>query len=331
MKLATLRGPGRDGRLAVVAPDLRTAAFAPDIAPTLIDALEHWDDAEPGLRALALRLCTGRASAAFKFDPLDALAPLPRTYQWLDGSAFAAHGDLMSKVFGIQNPQTERPLMYQGMSHQFLSASDDVPFRSESDGIDFEGEFGVITDAVPMGTSPEGAAGRIKLIVQINDWSLRTLAPVEMKAGFGWVQAKPACSAAPLAITIDELGAGWRDGRVALPLQVWLNGRLFGAANGAEMGFGFGELVAHAAATRSLCPGTIIGSGTVSNASYRQIGSSCIAERRAIETLDEGAPRTPYMSFGDSVRMEAVGLDGGSPFGAIDQRVISVEHGSDSG
>jgi fumarylacetoacetate (FAA) hydrolase len=324
MKLTTLRGAGRDGRLAVVAPDLRTAAFAPDIAPTLIDALEQWDTVEPALRELSESLRAGSVAGSFDFSPMEALAPLPRTYQWLDGSAFSSHGELMAKVFGIQNPQSERPLMYQGMSHQFLSASEQVRFRSEADGIDFEGEFGVITDEVPMGTSAASAAGHIKLIVQINDWSLRTLAPVEMKTGFGWVQAKPACSAAPLAITVDELGTAWRDGRVALPLQVWLNGRKFGAANGQEMGFSFGELIAHGAATRNLCPGTIIGSGTVSNEDYRRIGSSCIAERRAIETLDEGAPRTPYLRFGDSVRMEAVGLAGETLFGVLEQRVVSA-------
>jgi fumarylacetoacetate (FAA) hydrolase len=229
----------------------------------------------------------------------------------------------MAKVFGIRNPQSERPLMYQGMSHQFLSANEDVPFRSETDGIDFEGEFGVITDEVPRGATAAAAAGHIKLIVLINDWSLRTLAPIEMKTGFGWVQAKPACSAAPLAVTADELGAAWCEGRVALPLQVWLNGCKFGAANGREMGFSFGELMAHAAATRSLCPGTVIGSGTVSNENYRQIGSSCIAERRAIETVDEGSPRTPYMRFGDSVRMEAVGPGGETVFGVLEQRVVS--------
>jgi fumarylacetoacetate (FAA) hydrolase len=322
MKLTTLRGTGRDGRLAVVAPDLRTAAFAPDIAPTLIDAMERWESVEPALRELSESLRAGRAAGLFEFNPSEALAPLPRTYQWLDGSAFSAHGELMAKVFGIQNPQSDRPLMYQGMSHQFLPGSGYVPFRSEADGIDFEGEFAVITDEVAMGTSAASAAAHIKLIVQINDWSLRTLAPVEMKTGFGWVQAKPACSAAPLAITVDELGAGWRDGRVALPLHVWLNGRQFGAANGREMSFSFGELVAHGAATRNLCAGTIIGSGTVSNEDYRQIGSSCIAERRAIETLDEGAPRTPYMRFGDSVRMEAVGLAGETLFGVLEQQVI---------
>jgi fumarylacetoacetate (FAA) hydrolase len=323
MKLTTLRGAGRDGRLAVVAPDMRTAAFAPAIAPTLIDAMERWKEAEPALRELSESLRAGRAAGAFEFKALETLAPLPRTYQWLDGSAFAAHGELMAQVFGIRNPQSERPLMYQGMSHQFLSANEDVPFRSEADGIDFEGEFGVITDEVPTGTTAAAAAGHIKLIVLINDWSLRTLAPIEMKTGFGWVQAKPACSAAPLAVTADELGAAWCDARVALPLHVWLNGRKFGAANGREMGFSFGELIAHAAATRSLCPGTVIGSGTVSNENYRQIGSSCIAERRAIETVDEGSPRTPYMSFGDSVRMETVGLDGKTLFGVLEQRVIS--------
>jgi fumarylacetoacetate (FAA) hydrolase len=322
MKLTTLKGAGRDGRLAVVTPDLRSAVMATDIAPTLLVALEQWAEVEPKLQRLHQALLSGRAAAAFEFETAETLAPLPRTYQWLDGSAFSSHGELMAKVFGIKNPQTDRPLMYQGMSHQFLSCHDDVPCRAEEDGIDFEGEFGVITDEVPMGTSAADATRHIKLIVQINDWSLRTLAPIEMKTGFGWVQAKPACSLAPVAITPDEMGDAWHRGRVELPLPIWFNGKKFGAANGREMGVSFEQLIEHAAATRSLCAGTLIGSGTVSNDNYREIGSSCIAERRAIETVDEGAARTPYMNFGDSVRMEAKGLEGEPLFGAIDQRVV---------
>ena len=219
-------------------------------------------------------------------------------------------------------PPPGRPLMYQGLSHQFLSATADVPLPREEDGIDFEGEFGVITDFVPMGITPEQALGHIKLLVQINDWSLRALAPVEMKTGFGWIHAKPACSVAPFAVTPEVLGDAWREGRVHLPLAVDWNGERFGNAEGGAMEFGFHELVAHAASTRSLCAGTIIGSGTVSNSNFREIGSSCIAERRGIEMLDEGKPRTGFMHFGDTVRMEARLRDGGLLFGAIDQKVV---------
>ena len=247
---------------------------------------------------------------------------MPRAWQWLDGSAFRSHGELMETLFGTEPPPAGRPLMYQGLSHQFLSATADVPMPREEDGIDFEGEFGVITDFVPMGVTPEAAMAHIKLIVQINDWSLRALAPVEMKTGFGWIHAKPACSVAPFAVTPDELGDAWRDGRVHLPLTVDWNGARFGNAHGGVMEFGFHDLVAHAASTRSLCAGTIIGSGTVSNSNFREIGSSCIAERRGIEMLDEGTARTGYMHFGDTVRMEARLPDGGVLFGAIDQKVV---------
>jgi len=229
----------------------------------------------------------------------------------------------MQKAFNLPPIETDAPLMYQGMSHQFLGPYEEVPAPSEADGIDFEGEFGVITDVVPMGVSVAEAAGHIKLIVQINDWSLRVIAPVEMKTGFGWVRAKPACSVAPFAVTPDELGSGWRDHRVCLDLQIDWNGRRFGAANGSAMEFGFDELVAHAAYSRSLAAGTIIGSGTVSNENCREVGSSCIAERRGIEIIDLGAPTTGFMRFGDSVRMEAEPVAGCSPFGAIDQRVVA--------
>ena len=322
MKLATVSGAGRDGALIAVSSDRARAASAAGIARTLQDALDRWPETEAPLRRLAETLERGGADAV-RFEVAKALAPLPRAWQWLDGSAFPSHGELMQTAFKLPPHQNERPLMYQGMSHKFLSPTEDVPLPSESDGIDFEGEFGVIVDETPMGVSPAEALGHIKLIVQVNDWSLRTLAPIEMKTGFGWIHAKPACSMAPLAVTPDELGGAWRDGRVCLPLRVWWNGALFGEPNGSAMAYGFHELVAHAAATRDLCAGTIVGSGTVSNPDYRKVGSTCIAERRGIEMIDTGEPQTAFMRFGDRVRMEAqAGL-----FGAIDQRVVAASQG----
>jgi fumarylacetoacetate (FAA) hydrolase len=322
MKLATLPSTTADGRLVVVSRDLKWAVDAANVAPTLQHALDHWADAAPQLEMLFEELERGTAAGSFAFDQTAALAPLPRAWQWLDASAFESHGQLMAKVFGIEDPPRERPLMYQGMSHKFYSATDDIPFCSEADGIDFEGEFAVITDAVPMGVSPGDAAKHIRLIGQINDWSLRTIAPVEMKTGFGWIQAKPACSMAPVVVTPDELGNAWRGGQVALDLRVEWNGERFGEPNGWAMGFNFPELVAHAAGTRALCAGTIIGSGTVSNENFREVGSSCIAERRGIETIDHGKPRTSFMHFGDRVRMEALTVSDEPVFGAINQRVI---------
>lgn len=314
MRLATLNDGSRDGRLILVSPDAKHYADAP--APTLQDAIERWEEIAPRLSAVD----------AFP-NPLNAgmlMAPLPRAWQWLDASAFESHGALMDKLLGITVEKTGRPLMYQGMSDRFFAANEDVPFPDESLGIDFEGEFGVIVDAVPMGVSAQDAMKHIRLIVQINDWSLRTLAGPEMKTGFGWIQAKPACAMAPFAITPDELGDTWRDGRVCIDLLVDWNGKRFGAANGEPMGFGFHELVAHAARTRDLAAGTVIGSGTVSNENYREVGSSCIAERRGIEVVDEGSPRTEFMKFGDRVRMEGRTPDGRSPFGLIDQRIVAA-------
>ncbi|MFV3126949.1 fumarylacetoacetate hydrolase family protein [Niveispirillum sp. KHB5.9] len=323
MKLASLDNGTRDGRLFVVACDLSRAVPAAGIADTMQQALDDWDGVAPRLQVLSDALNAGSVSDAILFDPARALAPLPRAWQWLDGSAFHAHGELMAKVFGISNPQSDRPLMYQGMSHRFIPATAPVPLPTEADGIDFEGEFAVITDDVPLGTDAATARGHVKLLLLVNDWSLRATGRAEMATGFGWVQAKPACSAAPVAVTPDELGDAWEDGRVHLDLLVDWNGKRFGAANGGAMGFCFGELIAHAARTRDLCAGTIIGSGTVSNENYREIGSSCIAERRGIELLDEGAARTGFMHFGDRVRMEALN-DGVSLFGAIDQQVVKA-------
>lgn len=316
MRLATLADGTADGRLVVVSADGARCLDAP--MPNLLGAMEGWTGAEALLRDLAARLNAGEG------DPLDPAllrAPLPRSWQWLDGSAFGTHGELMQIAFHLPPIESDRPLMYQGMSDRFLGPNDPVPFPSEADGIDFEGEFGVIVDAVPMGVTPEQALGHIRLVVQINDWSLRAIAPVEMKTGFGWVQAKPACSMAPFAVTPDALGTAWRDGRVCMDLHVDWNGQRFGRANGAAMDYGFHDLVAHAARTRDLVAGTIIGSGTVSSPAYAEVGSSCISEVRAIETIRDGKPSTPFMAYGDRIRMEGRDADGAAPFGAIDQIV----------
>lgn len=316
MRLATLADGTADGRLVVVSADSARCLDAP--MPNLLGAMEGWTGAEALLRDLAARLNAGEG------DPLDPAllrAPLPRSWQWLDGSAFGTHGELMQIAFHLPPIESDRPLMYQGMSDRFLGPNDPVPFPSEADGIDFEGEFGVIVDAVPMGVTPEQALGHIRLVVQINDWSLRAIAPVEMKTGFGWVQAKPACSMAPFAVTPDALGTAWRDGRVCMDLHVDWNGQRFGRANGAAMDYGFHDLVAHAARTRDLVAGTIIGSGTVSSPAYAEVGSSCISEVRAIETIRDGKPSTPFMAYGDRIRMEGRDADGAAPFGAIDQIV----------
>lgn len=314
MRLATVRDGTKDGRLVVVSPD--GAACAPAPVGTLQEAIERWDEIAPALAGVS----------AFP-DALDAAslaAPLPRAWQWLDGSAFASHGELMDKALGIEPIKTGKPLMYQGVSDSFYGPNDDVRFPSEELGIDFEGEFGVIVDAVPMGTPAAECLKHVRLIVQINDWSLRKLAGPEMKTGFGWIQAKPPCAMAPFAATPDELGGQWRDGRVCMDLLVDWNGERFGAANGEPMSVGFHELIAHACATRDLVAGTVIGSGTVSNANYREIGSSCIAERRGIELVDFGEPRTDFMRYGDVVRMEAVLADGRAPFGAIEQKAVQA-------
>jgi fumarylacetoacetate (FAA) hydrolase len=321
MKLATQRDGTPDGRLVVVADDLRTASPVERMA-TLQQALDRWEEAEPVLRAVAKKLAAGTARDASAYRPETIMAPLPRAWQWLDGSAYASHGELMQTAFNLPPIESEAPLMYQGMSHRFLAWDEDVVLPSEADGIDFEAEFGVITDHVPMGTSAHEAMGLIRLIVQLNDWSLRVIAPLEMKTGFGWIQAKPACSIAPLALTPEELGEAWRDGRIDGRMRVWRNGDMFGDVPSQEMAHGFHELIAHAARTRDLCAGTIIGSGTVSSSRYRETGSCCIAERRAIEMIDKGVPETTFLRFGERVRIEA-SLDRPEvSFGPIDQRVV---------
>lgn len=314
MRLATLNDGTRDGRLVLVSTDGGSFALAP--VQTLQEALDNWDGLAPQLAAIS--------SFPEPLDPGLLMAPLPRAWQWLDGSVYSSHGALMDKALGVEKPPVTWPLMYQGVSDKFYGPTDDVRLPDEALQIDFEGEFGIIVDAVPMGTPAAECLKHIKLVVQINDWSLRALAGPEMKTGFGWVQAKPHCTMAPFAVTPDELGDAWRDGRCCADLLVDWNGERFGAANGEPMGYGFHELVAHAARTRDLVAGTVIGSGTVSNENFRECGSSCIAERRGIEIVDEGAPRTDFMKFGDTVRMQGTLPDGRAPFGAIEARVVQA-------
>ena len=330
MRFATLKNGTLDGRLALVASDGRHAVDAAPVAPTLLAALQAWDAVEPALRERAAALEAGTVPGMFTFDPAACCAPLPRSPQWLDASAFLNHGRLMERAFNTPPiPHLDTiPVMYQGASDDFLGPQDDVPLPSEADGIDFEGEFGVVCGPVPMGATPEAALDCVRLVVQINDWSLRALGPHEMKTGFGFLQAKPSTSFAPLAVTPDELGDAWRNGRVHLRLHVEHNGHRFGEPHGGEMNFGFHQLIAHAARTRRLSAGTIIGSGTVSNEA-RSAGSACLAERRVIEILDEGAAKTPFMRFGETVRMQARWPDGREgPFGVVHQRVVAAGQGA---
>ena len=324
MKFATFPNQTLDGQLLLVSRDLLFATDASDIAPNLISALQLWDVLQPALQQRYDALNAGALAEAFSFDPRQCTAPLPRSPQWLDASAFLNHGRLMEKAFNTPPaPLIDTvPLMYQGASDDFLGAYADSPMSSESDGIDFEGEFGVVVGPVPMAVKPDAALACVRLLVQINDWSLRALGPHEMKTGFGFLQAKPSTAFAPVAVTPDELGDAWKDGRVHLNLRCDYNGQHFGEANGREMHFHFGDLIAHAARTRKLTVGCIVGSGTVSNVS-RSAGSSCIAERRVIEIIDQGEAKTGFMKFGDRIRMQAQHPDGrDGPFGVIEQRVV---------
>ncbi|WP_394181359.1 fumarylacetoacetate hydrolase family protein [Marinomonas posidonica] len=325
MKFATLPNGTLDGRLIIVSKDLTQAADASSITPNLLSAVQNWQSKWIDLQAMYDLLNEGKLEAAFDFDPSACLAPLPRSPQWLDASAFLNHGKLMEEAFNT-DPIADFdtiPVMYQGASDDFQGPTVDIPMPSEADGIDFEGEFGVVMGEVPMSATPEAAAKSIRLIVQINDWSLRALGPREMNSGFGFLQAKPSSSFAPVAVTPDELGDAWANGRVNMPLHVSWNGERFGEPHGSEMNFSFPQLMAHAARSRKLTAGCIIGSGTVSN-SAREAGSACISERRVIEKIDLGEIKTAFMKFGDTVRMQAKFDDGtDGPFGVIEQKVVS--------
>lgn len=322
MKLATL-DTGGDGQLLIVSRDLSRGAVA-TAAPTLQAAMENWREIEGALREQSDMLNAGSAADVIAIDPQALAAILPRGYQFLDASAFLAHNHILARAWGFEpRGEAEPPLMYQGLSNIFYPPHGEVPFRGFDDDVDFEAEFGVITDAVPRGVSPDDALGHARLIIMINDWSLRAFGPDEMKGGFGFLHAKPPSTLSGFAMTPDELGDDWRDGRVCLPLHVKRNGEAFGRPDGSAMHFGFGELIAHAARTRDLCAATVIGSGTVSNYDAATVGSGCIAERRALDAID-GLPPTPYLDAGESVRLELLDRTGVSIIGMIEQAVCSA-------
>ncbi|MGB5490671.1 MAG: fumarylacetoacetate hydrolase family protein [Woeseiaceae bacterium] len=329
MKLASMKH-GRDGRLVVVSRDLERFLPADDIARTLQAALDDWQSARPALKKIAAKLDAGEGSP---FDESACASPLPRAYQWADGSAYVNHVELVRKARGAEMPATfwTEPLMYQGGSDTFLGPRDEIPMADEAWGIDFEAEVVVVTDDVPMGVSAADAVNHIQLIMLVNDVSLRNLIPGELAKGFGFFQSKPSSAFSPVAITPDELGDAWKDAKVHLPLLSTLNGELFGKPHaGVDMTFNFGQLIAHAAKTRPLGAGALIGSGTVSNKldggpgkhiSDGGVGYSCIAEIRTIETINDGKPSTSFMHFGDRIRIEMHDADGRSIFGAIEQSV----------
>jgi fumarylacetoacetate (FAA) hydrolase len=324
VKLASLKA-GRDGRLVVVSRDLARCVAVPEIAATMQQALDRWEELAPRLAQVSGELNAGRHGEAFPMGSGGVAAPLPRAHQWVDGSAYVNHVELVRKARGATMPPSfwTDPLVYQGGSDGFLGATDEAPFLSEDWGIDLEAEVAVIVGDVPMGTPAAQVRSRhdIRLLMLVNDWTLRNLTAPELAKGFGFYQSKPATAFSPVAVTSEELGAAWDGGKVSLPLLSHINGRPLGAPEaGTDMTFDFPALIAHCARTRSLGAGTIVGSGTVSNTD-RSRGSSCLAETRMLETIATGAPTTPFLSFGDRVRIEMLDAAGASIFGAIDQKV----------
>jgi len=338
MKLASLKH-GRDGRLLVVSRDLAQAVDAAHVVPTLQGALDDWSAAEADLRALSDELNAGKAPGAFPFDPAACAAPLPRAYQWADGSAYVNHVELVRRARGAEMPESfwTDPLMYQGGSDDFLGPRDPIAMPTDEWGIDFEGEVAVVTGDAPMGIDPLAARGSIRLLMLVNDVSLRGLIPNELAKGFGFFHSKPATAFSPVALTPDELGSAWREAKLHLPLLSFLNGQLFGKPDaGIDMTFDFGQLIAHACRTRNLGAGSIVGSGTVSNkqgtahgsaVAEGGVGYSCIAEIRMIETIRDGKPCTPFMRFGDTVRIEMRDARQNSLFGSIEQAVVRAGTG----
>ncbi|HCY16629.1 MAG: fumarylacetoacetate hydrolase [Curvibacter sp. GWA2_64_110] len=334
MKLATYKDGSRDGQLVVVSRDLSTAHYATGIANHLQQVLDDWNFLSPQLQDLYDALNQGKARHAFPFDPQMCMAPLPRAYQWADGSAYINHVELVRLARNSEVPANyyTEPLMYQGGSDDFLGPRDDVVCVSEAHGIDFEAEIAVVTGDVPMGSAPEQALDGIRLVMLANDVSLRHLIPDELAKGFGFFQSKPATAFSPVAVTLDEFGDAWDQGRLGLTIQSVWNGRTVGMCDaGEEMTFHFGQLIAHICKTRNVRAGSIVGSGTVSNRATEVKGKkewtkgySCIAEKRAIETIQDGKPATDYMKFGDTIRIEMKGRDGQSMFGAIEQQIVPL-------
>jgi fumarylacetoacetate (FAA) hydrolase len=327
MKLATLKDGTRDGQLIVVSRDLQTAAVADGIVATLQRALDDWPFYAPQLRDLYDAVNQGRARHTFAFDAKDCMAPLPRAFQWADGSSYVNHVELVRRARGAEMPPEfwTDPLMYQGGSDDFIGPKDDIVCASEEFGIDFEAEVAVMTGDVPMGVKPEQALKSVRLVTLVNDVSLRNLIPAELAKGFGFFQSKPATSFAPVAVTPDELGEHWREGRVHRPMIVHWNGKKVGQPDaGVDMVFHFGQLIAHAAKTRNLRAGTIVGSGTVSNKDAKR-GYCCIAEKRCLEMIEHGAAQTGFMKYGDTVKIDMFDDAGKSIFGAIEQSVAPLE------
>ena len=323
MKLATLKNGSRDGRLVVVSRDLRRAVDAAAHAGTMQYAIEHWAHVEPGLRGLYDALNAGTAPGAFDFEPAQAMSPLPRTHQFVDASAFLNHGNIMEEAYDLNVKKTPGiPVLVQRQSDDFWGPCDDYPFPTEADNGDFEGEYAVIVADTPKGSSAAACESKVLLVTILNDVSMRAHLFRELQMGFGFINAKPATVFAPVAVTPDELGGAWADGRVALDLYVHRNGEPFGRPNGREMDWSFGQILAHLAYNRNLRAGTIVGSGTVSNRAYREVGSACLAERRAVEKIDTGDSTTPFLKFGDRLRFEVFGADGQSVFGAVDHRFV---------
>jgi len=334
MKLASYKDGSRDGQLVVVSRDLSTAHYATGIAGTMQQLLDDWNFISPQLHDLYLALNGGKARHAFAFDPKMCMAPLPRAYQWADGSAYINHVELVRRARNAEVPETfySDPLMYQGGSDDFIGPCDDVVCPSEDFGIDFEAEVAVITGDVPMGTGAEDALDGVRLLMIANDVSLRNLIPAELAKGFGFFQSKPATAFGPVAVTPDEVGEAWQGGRLHLTVQSTWNGRKVGLCEaGPEMTFHFGQLIAHICKTRNVRAGSIVGSGTVSNQGVEKDGRmewpkgySCIAEKRAIETILDGKPSTAFMKYGDTIRIEVKGRDGQTVFGAIDQKIAPL-------
>ncbi|MBT4962740.1 MAG: fumarylacetoacetate hydrolase family protein [Francisellaceae bacterium] len=325
MKLATLKDNSRDGQLIVVSKDLTTAVLVQDIVPTMQKALDDWETYAPQLNTVYQTLNAGKINDSFDFEPQNVMSPLPRAFQWADGSAYVNHVELVRKARGAEMPKNfwTDPLMYQGGSDSFIGPRDDIIVADESWGIDFESEIAIVTDDVPMGVSSENAAKHIKLFMILNDVSLRNLIPNEIAKSFGFFHSKPATAFSPVAITPDELGTAWDKEKVHLPLHSHLNSELFGKPNaGVDMTFNFPQLIEHAAKSRFLASGSIIGSGTVSNVD-RSNGSSCIAEKRMLEIIETGKPVTPFMKYGDDIKIEMFDHDNNSIFGAISQKVCA--------
>lgn len=329
MKLASLKEGGRDGTLVVVSRDLARAVAASGIAATLQAALDDWERAAPRLNALAEALAAGTAAGSFALDVAALAAPLPRAYEFVDGSAYLPHVERVRRARGAQVPESfyVDPLMYQATSAGFYGPRDPILVLSEDWGVDLEAEVVVVTDDVPMGVSAAAASSHIQLVGLVNDVSLRNLIPAELAKGFGFLQSKPRSALSPVLVTPDELGAAWRGDKLHLPMRTWINGQWFGAAEcGVDMQFDFAQLVAHAAKTRPLSAGAIVGSGTIANEDTAK-GASCLAEQRTVETLRDGKPSTPFLKFGDTVRIEITDAQGRSIFGAIEQVVTNAAAG----